>query len=239
MARTIAEKQAAKRTSMKIVPSAHHPSPSHELRSLSAIDAALGTKDRYTQEHARRVSLYAIRLSRRMGLSAKQAELIGIGGLLHDVGKIGLSKRIFNNKTQRLGKQMREEMQQHPDIGATLLESIGILSPVLDYVRCHHERLDGTGYPCGLKDDQIPLGARIISVADCFDAITTDRPYQRRKSRRQAFRILRNLSGSSLDPQLVETFIEEVEENGVIANGWADCWPALLAAPVAAPTPSR
>lgn len=201
---------------------------------LDAIDAALGSKDRYTQEHARRVSLYAIRLARRIGLSDQQAHQIGIGGLLHDIGKIGLSKQIFNNTTRRLGKEMREEMQQHPHLGATLLESIGILTPVLDYVYCHHERMDGSGYPRGLKADKIPLGARIISVADCFDAITSDRPYQKRKSCRQALRILRQLSGTSLDPSLVETFVEEVEENGLIQNDRVDSRPTLLHIPAVA-----
>ena len=199
-----------------------------DVHTLSAIDAALGTKDRYTQEHARRVALYAIRLARRIGLSAQQAQQIGIGGLLHDVGKIGLSSRIFNHKNQRLGKEMRKEVQQHPRIGADLLESFGVLAPVIDYVRCHHERLDGSGYPCGLTADKIPMGARIISVVDCFDAITTDRPYQKRKSCRQAFRILRRLSGKSLDATLVEAFIAEVEENGILpANGIAYHAPSI------------
>ena len=125
-------------------------------------------------------------------------------------------------------------MQQHPHVGATFLESIGMLTPVLEYVHCHHERMDGTGYPRGLTADKIPLGAKIISVADCFDAITSDRPYQKRKSPRQAFRILRQLSGNSLQPSLVAVFIEEVEENGVIAAGQIDFFSALLDYPTAA-----
>ena len=221
---------------MKTAASTHHrylaPLPT-DIRTLSAIDAALGSKDPYTQEHAHRVALYAMRLARRLGLSEYQTDQIGIGGLLHDIGKIGLSKRIFNNKTQRLGKEMREEMQQHPHIGACLLAGMGILTPVLEYVHCHHERIDGSGYPRGLKADKIPLGAKIISVVDCFDAITTDRPYQKRKSRRQAFRILQNLSGSSFDAYLVETFVEEVAQNGVIGDGRLNCCSALLHVPVA------
>ena len=216
----------------------HAPAPL-DTRTLSIIDDALGSKDRYTQEHAHRVALYAMRLARRIGLSVQQTYQIGIGGLLHDVGKIGLSKRIFNNKSQELGKEMRQEMQQHPHVGATFLESIGILTPVLEYVHCHHEKMDGSGYPRGLKADKIPLGARIISVVDCFDAITTDRPYQKRKSRRLAFHILRQLSGSSLDPSLVATFIEEVKENGLIPDGWVDSFPTLLYLPIAARDISR
>ena len=214
--------------------SAYHPQSQLDHRTLSAIDAALGSKDRYTQGHARRVAVYAFRLACWIGLPSRQAEQIGIGGLLHDIGKIGLSERIFNNKTLRLGKEMREEMQQHPNIGAALLERYGVLTPVLDYVHCHHERLDGSGYPRGLKADKIPLGARIISVVDCFDAITTDRPYQKRKSCRQAFQILRNLSGESLDAALVEAFIEEVKENGVIPEGWMGSYTASPPVPISA-----
>ena len=198
-----------------------------DTHTLSVIDDALGSEDRCTQEHAHRVALYAMRLAHRIGLTAQQAHQVAIGGLLHDVGKIGLNKRIFNNKCQQLGKEMREEMQQHPHVGATFLESIGMLTPVLEYVHCHHERMDGTGYPRGLTADNIPLGAKIISVVDCFDAITSDRPYQKRKSLRQAFRILRQLSGSSLQPSLVETFIEEVEENGMIPDGPTDFFSAV------------
>ena len=204
-----------------------------DTRTLSIIDAALGSEDQYTQEHARRVALYAMRLARRIGLSARHTDQVGIGGLLHDVGKIGLSKRIFNNKNQQLEKELREEMQHHPHVGATFLESIGIVTPVLDYVHCHHERIDGSGYPRGLTAENIPLGAKIISVVDCFDAITTDRPYQKRKSRRQAFRILRQLSGRSLDAFLVETFIKEVQENGVIPDSQVNSCATLLHIPVA------
>ena len=204
-----------------------------DTHTLSIIDDALGSEDRCTQEHAHRVALYAMRLASRVGLTAQQAQQIAIGGLLHDVGKIGMNKRIFNNKCQQLGKEMREEMQQHPHVGATFLESIGMLPPVPEYVHCHHERMDGTGYPRGLTADNIPLGAKIISVVDCFDAITSDRPYQRRKSQRQAFRILRQLSGSSLQPSLVEMFIAEVEQSGMIPDGQADFFSALPPYPIA------
>ena len=185
---------------------------------MHTIDAALGSKDRYTQRHAHRVAEYAMRLARRIGLSHHQIRQVGIGGLLHDVGKIGLSNRIFHNKSYQLCRELREEVQQHPILGVSLLKDVGFPAAVLDCVYCHHERLDGTGYPRGLTADKIPLGARIISVVDCFDAITTNRPYQKRKTCRQAFDILRKLSGSSLDPDLVAAFIEEVTENGVILD---------------------
>ena len=189
-----------------------------DIYKLNAIDAVLGSKDRYTQGHARRVALYAMRLANRMGLNPEETGNIGIGGMLHDIGKIGLSERILNNKTGRLYGEMLEEVHRHPYIGVSLLKGIDFPTPVLDYIYYHHERMDGSGYPCGLKADDIPLGAKIIAVADCFDAITTDRPYQKRKSCERAFAILRRMSGTSLCHELVETFIEEIEGNGMLGG---------------------
>jgi HD-GYP domain-containing protein (c-di-GMP phosphodiesterase class II) len=186
------------------------------LARLSSIHSALKHKDRYTQGHARRVALYSMRLGRRLGLSNDQIGHVGIGGLLHDIGKIGLSDRIFSNRRPHLNGRLLEEVRRHPTIGVSLLKGIEFLDPVIDFIHYHHEREDGSGYPYGLKADQIPLGAKIISVADCFDAITTDRPYQKRKTREQAFAILRSMSGVSLSRELVETLIADVEENGML-----------------------
>lgn len=190
-----------------------------DIYKLNAIDAVLGTKDRYTQGHTRRVAVYAMRLAYRMGLNPEETGNIGIGGMLHDIGKIGLSERILNNKTGHLYGKMLEEVHRHPTIGVSLLKGIDFPTSVLDYIYYHHERMDGSGYPCGLKADDIPLGAKIIAVADCFDAITTDRPYQKRKDCDQAFTILRRMSGTSLCHELVEMFVEEIEENGMIGDG--------------------
>jgi HD-GYP domain-containing protein (c-di-GMP phosphodiesterase class II) len=141
--------------------------------------------------------------------------------LFHDIGKVGLSPRIFRNKEATLSAGMQEEVRQHPSIGVSILKGIEFLTPVLDYVHYHHERGDGSGYPCGLTADKIPLGAKIISVADCFDAITTDRSYQKGKNRKEAFSILKKARGYGFCPGLVEAFIEEVKENGMVA-----VWPA-------------
>jgi putative nucleotidyltransferase with HDIG domain len=189
-----------------------------DIHKLYAIDTALGYKDRYTQAHARRVALYAMRLAQRIGLPHEEVERIGLGGMLHDFGKIGLSRRILNNKTPHLGLPMLQEVRQHPELGVALLKNIDFLQPVLDYIHYHHERMDGSGYPCGLTAEQIPLGAKIISVADCFDAITSDRPYQRRKTCREAFRILRRMAGNGLCPDLVEQFIQEIKTGGMIES---------------------
>ena len=192
-----------------------------DISKLNAIDTALGYKDRYTQAHARRVAIYAMRVARRIGLPPDEIERIGLGGMLHDFGKIGLSRRILNNTTPHLCLPMRQEVRQHPEMGVALLKNIDFLEPVLDYIHYHHERMDGRGYPCGLKAEQIPLGAKIISVADCFDAMTSDRPYQKRKNCREAFRILRRMAGSSLCPDLVEHFIQEIESEGFIDSAYS------------------
>ena len=187
-----------------------------DFQKLSAINSALKTKDQYTEGHARRVALYAMRLAHRLGLPSEEIRNIGIGGLLHDIGKIGLSDRIFSNQTDQLAGELLAEVRRHPDIGVSLLKGIDSLLPVLDYIHYHHERMDGSGYPFGLKSDDIPLGARIISVVDCFDAITTDRPYQKRKTCAEAFVILRRMANHELCPDLVKAFVADIEENGKI-----------------------
>ena len=187
-----------------------------DFQKLSAINSALKTKDQYTEGHARRVALYAMRLAHRLGLPSEEIRNIGIGGLLHDIGKIGLSDRIFSNQTDQLAGELLAEVRRHPDIGVSLLKGIDSLLPVLDYIHYHHERMDGSGCPCGLKSDDSPLGARIISVVDCFDAITTDRPYQKRKTCAEAFVILRRMANHELCPDLVKAFVADIEENGMI-----------------------
>lgn len=186
------------------------------LRSVITIAKALAARDKYTEGHTLRVGAYAERLARRIGLDEDQVERIRVGGILHDIGKIGFSDRVFTHQDVVLPPDMLKEVQTHPSMGVEILRDFNFMGEVTDYVKYHHERMDGKGYPDGLQGDQIPLGAQVISVADCFDAISTDRPYQKGKTKEEAFAILRKLSGASLVPQLVEAFITEVEENGMI-----------------------
>jgi putative nucleotidyltransferase with HDIG domain len=185
-----------------------------QISKLAIIAAALKIKDPYTQGHARRVAVYAVRLARRLGLPGAEVENIRLGGLLHDIGKIGLSDKVFNNTNRRLSDGLLAEVQRHPQLGVALLKDFNFPAPVIDYVLCHHEKMNGSGYPFGLRGHQIPLGAKIIRIADCFDAITTDRPYQPHKSWIEALAILRQISGTDLSPELVEEFIEDLNENG-------------------------
>ena len=185
------------------------------LKVLSELSRALGEKDRYTQAHGQRVAQYAMRLARRLGFPPEGIRDVGIGGLFHDVGKLALSDRIFTNREARLSADLKREVRCHPLIGAALLKDIDFLEPVVDFVLFHHEREDGKGYPFGLRGGEIPPGAKIVSIADCFDAVTTDRPYQKRKSIRTAFDILRKGCQRYFCAAYVETFIEEIEENGI------------------------
>ena len=186
--------------------------------NLSAIAAALGIKDPYTEDHGRRVAIYARRLAERIGLTTDETEKIRLGGLLHDIGKIGLSEQVLKNTGNRLPADMLAEVRQHPQIGVAILKGFNFPQAVIDFVHFHHEKMDGSGYPHGLMGSQIPLGAKIIRVADCFDAITTDRPYQKHKSWIEAFGILHQISGADLNAELVDIFMADIKENGLVLS---------------------
>jgi HD-GYP domain-containing protein (c-di-GMP phosphodiesterase class II) len=151
-------------------------------------------------------------------LNVSAVENIRLGGLLHDIGKIGLSAKVLDNTHNRLSDDILAEVRLHPLMGAAVLCDFDIPSAVIEFVQYHHEKIDGSGYPFGLKNAQIPLGAIIISVADCFDAITTDRPYQQRKSRVDALSILRQVSATDLDSDLVDAFIADIKEKGLASH---------------------
>ncbi|MDD3312067.1 HD-GYP domain-containing protein [Pseudodesulfovibrio sp.] len=188
---------------------------SDTLNTVTAVAGALAARDAYTEGHGERVGVYAERMALRLGLAPDEVERIRIAGILHDIGKIGFSDHVFSNEDTRLNKDMLLEIRSHPQWGYDILRNLDFLGPALDYVFAHHERMDGRGYPRGLSGDEIPLGARILSVADCFDAMTTNRPYQRGKTPQEALSILGALAGTALDPDLVDLFIDEVECGGM------------------------
>jgi len=185
---------------------------------LATIAFVLGLKDPYTEGHVRRVSAYAGRLATKLGLPPDAVNDIGLGGLLHDVGKIGLSDQIFRHTEAHLSAEMLSEVRRHPAMGKTLLQQLNFAPPILEYVLYHHERMDGSGYPRGLKGDEIPIGAKIISVVDCFDAIVTDRPYQKGKGPVQALATLEYLGGKYLCPDVVRVFASDVLTHGKIST---------------------
>ena len=182
------------------------------LQTVAAIAGALGARDASSEGHAQRVAEYALRLGRRYGLPSDELEYVRIGGLLHDIGKIGFSDRMFRNENRTSDNGMTDEIQRHPRIGSEILQNLEFLGPALDYVRNHHERIDGAGYPRGLSGKQVPIGAQIVAVADCFDAMITDRPYRKGVKLEDAFSELRKLAGKAFSRDLVEVFIHEIQD---------------------------
>ncbi|MDQ7857556.1 MAG: HD-GYP domain-containing protein [Armatimonadota bacterium] len=172
------------------------------LTSLQMMAQAVDLKDPYTSNHSQRVSRYAVRLARTMGLPEEEVERIRIGALMHDIGKIGISGRIIR-KPGRLSPEERVKMQQHSAVSADIIEPLEILGESARMVRHHHENWDGTGYPAGLRGEEIPLGSRIILVADAFDALVTDRPYRKGASRPEALNVIRKHAGTQFDPVVV------------------------------------
>ncbi len=190
----------------------------NETRSLMLMASALGLKDSYTHAHAHRVAAYSKRLAIRAGLSMLEVMQVSMGGMLHDVGKLALSDRIFSNQKAPLSEDMLMEVRNHPLIGAALLKKVACGKEIADAVLFHHERMDGHGYPFGIKGDAIPLSAKIVSIADCFDAMTTDRPYQKRKSCEAAFTLMEEAAGTYYADDLIPLFIDDIRRNGMVSN---------------------
>ncbi len=177
------------------------------LSTVETLATAIDAKDEVTHDHVRRVQQGTLALARELGVvDADLLKGLEAAALLHDTGKIAVPEHILN-KPGRLTPAEFEKMKQHAPIGAQILSSIEFPYPVVPVVRHHHENWDGTGYPDGLKGEDIPLGARILSVVDCFDALTSDRPYRRRMTDEQALAIITERRGTMYDPLVVDTFI--------------------------------
>ena len=182
------------------------------LSIIYALAATVDAKDSYTYGHSRKVSEYAIAIAEIMGLPNKTIDSIRSAGLLHDIGKIGIPDHVLNKNTS-LNIYENQLIRKHPKIGSE------ILIHVIDLVNCipailhHHERYDGTGYPSGLAGDKIPIEARILSVADAYDAMISPRPYRRQLSSEEAIEELKACSGTQFDPIIVDVFIEIIQKN--------------------------
>ena len=172
---------------------------------VETLASALDARDPYTAGHSRRVSEYACAIAGAMGLGHAELSEIRIGALLHDVGKIGISDAILL-KPAKLTEEENALIQQHPTIGRRILEGVNAFQPYLAVVELHHENWDGTGYPHGLRGAETPLTARIVKIADAYDAMTSDRPYRKGVSHEQALSVFEQISGSQLDPLVVEAF---------------------------------
>jgi len=181
--------------------------------TIQALVIALEAKDPYTSGHTKRVTEYAVMIARGMGLPPDQVELIEQAALLHDIGKIGITLDSLN-KPDELTEEEYEVFKQHTTQSRLILEPIGFLRHTIPIVESHHERIDGSGYPYGLKGDEIPLGGRILAVADSFDAMTSDRPYRSSLSRKKAIAELKKNAGKQFDREVVRVFIEELKKSG-------------------------
>lgn len=177
------------------------------LGNLKVLLATVSVKDKYTMSHAERVANYAVIISNALGLSSEEIQANQLAGLLHDIGKIEIHESILNKKGQ-LSEDEMEVMKMHPVYSAIILEPLDGVNRVIPSVRYHHERYDGLGYPDGLSGESIPLGARILTVADAFDAMLSDRPYRKGMKHQEVVQQLVKCSGTQFDPRIVQVFIE-------------------------------
>jgi len=168
---------------------------------------ALEAKDPYTEGHSVRVAAYSEAIGKQLGLPARTLDMIHRSCLVHDIGKIAVDETILQ-KGEQLNTREREKMDMHPLIGESILRPIALLHPLLPGVRSHHEHFDGSGYPDGLKGETIPIEARVMAVADAFDAMTSNRPYRPAMPEEEALQELRRHAGSHFDPKIVAAFEE-------------------------------
>jgi len=177
------------------------------LNAITSLAYALEAKDKYTSGHSRRVAEWSVKIARESGLSADYIEKVRLAGQVHDIGKIGIRSCILL-KSEGLTEEEYRYIKSHPEVGERILTPIIEDKMIIEMVRHHHERYDGKGYPDGLKGEQIPLGARILAVADSYDAITSERPYRRAMKKEKALEEIKRCKGSQFDPKVVESFIK-------------------------------
>jgi putative nucleotidyltransferase with HDIG domain len=176
------------------------------ISTIASLTRAIDAKDSYTSGHSERVMNYAVAIGKELGLDDEELENIRLGSLLHDVGKIGVKESILMKPAKLLGYE-RRQIKQHPGIGARIIETIDNSHKIVKGILEHHERFNGKGYPNGLKGDEISLEGRIIAIADTYDALTTDRPYQKHFSRESAFNKIKHGASTQFDPKVVHAFI--------------------------------
>jgi putative nucleotidyltransferase with HDIG domain len=188
------------------------------IGTVKSLSNAIDAKSPWTAGHSERVTRYALLMGKAMELSVRELKDLELAGLLHDVGKIATSDAVLN-KPGTLTRDEYEEVKKHSHRGAELLQPIKQLKNVIPVIRHHHERYDGNGYPDGLSTENIPLWARVLSVADAYDSMTVDRPYRKRFDQETALEELVRCSGSQFDPEVVLTFIGLMRKQGEQTQG--------------------
>ena len=179
------------------------------LGSLTAFARAIDAKSPWTAGHSERVTAIGLKIGKALGLSPKDLDILHRGGLLHDIGKIGVGHAILD-KPGKLSPGEREDIEKHVILGTRILEPIPAYAEILPIVKQHHENYDGTGYTEGLAGNEICLYARILALADRFEALTSDRPYRKALSQKKAIEIIMEQKGKELDPEVVEAFLKIV-----------------------------
>jgi len=185
---------------------------SNFLNTIRALSVLIDIKDRYTHGHSKKVQEYSSWIANELGLSERQKKIIEYSAFLHDIGKIGISPRILNKKTPLTPNDWKI-IKCHPANGAEAIDRLGFMKELVPIIYHHHERYDGTGYPDNIKGHEIPLGSRILAVADAYDAMTSDRPYRKAYSTEKAIEELRKCAGTQFDPKIVDCFIKAITSN--------------------------
>ncbi|HVL91291.1 MAG TPA: HD-GYP domain-containing protein [Actinomycetota bacterium] len=201
------------REQMQQLESANRRLASYNAELTEALASVVDARDLYLFRHSHQASAYSERIARRLALPEDQVRLVRQGALLHDIGKVGIPEAILR-KPGPLSEAERSIMNRHAAIGASIVARTSELTPVAAIIRAHHERFDGRGYPDGLAGDEIPVGARILSVLEAFDAMISDRPYRAAMSVEDALAEIGRCSGSQFDPRVVRAFLSLVEEEG-------------------------
>jgi putative nucleotidyltransferase with HDIG domain len=200
------------------------------LEFLKVLACTLECKDQYTHGHSGRVTYYCMLIAERIKMSDEEKDQLQLASFLHDIGKLGVSNNLVD-KEDRLDEREWTLIKEHPERGVSLIEPLNIPGEILDIIRHHHERYDGLGYPYGLAGQEIPLGARIVTMADAYDAMSSDRPYRKALSTEAIREEILRCSGAHFDPDLVKVFLQVLDEEdlakycatGALPNG-DDIW---------------
>jgi diguanylate cyclase (GGDEF)-like protein/putative nucleotidyltransferase with HDIG domain len=197
------------------------------LATIEALALAIDAKDQTAQSHIRRVQVYATSIARGLGMSDTEIQGVKTAALLHDIGKLAVPEHILS-KPGPLTQEEFQKIRVHPQVGAEIISAVPFPYPVAPLILSHHERWDGKGYPQGLKGEEIPLGARILSVVDYYDALTSDRPYHKAMAPEAAMALLQQEAGRALDPQVVQMFVNMAPEMEQAAQTMEQATPRRL-----------
>lgn len=185
-----------------------------DMQEMMALARSVEEKDPSTEGHCSRLERLGILTGERLGLPGEKLVALSYGAYLHDIGKVKIPDTILNKDSTLAGEEWAE-MQRHPEYGAAMLSEKEYLRGAAEIVKAHHERLDGSGYPSGLRGEEIPIGARVVAVIDTFDAMTSTRPYQNAQAKQEAIDELKNHAGTQFDPRVVRAFVEVIGGDGV------------------------